>query len=72
MSQCRSLRSRRKNQQFGINEHYLYLFNIYLYVLYMFKHNVDTAKKYAYPPFAFRLYCIFERLNYRFTCSERV
>ena len=30
---------------------------------YMYKHNVDTARKYAYPPFAFRLYCTFERFT---------
>ena len=30
---------------------------------YTFKHNVDTARKYAYPPFACRLYCIFERFT---------
>ena len=30
---------------------------------YTFKHNVDNARKYAYPPFAFRLYCIFERFT---------
>ena len=30
---------------------------------YMFKHNVITAQKYAYPPFAFRLFCIFERFT---------
>jgi len=27
MSQCRERSERRKNQQFGINEHYLYIFN---------------------------------------------
>ena len=31
--------------------------------VYTFKHNIDTARKYAYPPFAFRLYCIFERFT---------
>jgi len=31
--------------------------------VYMFKHNVNTARKYAYPPIAFRLYCIFERFT---------
>ena len=32
MSQCRERSERRKNQYFGINEHYLFLFNAYLYV----------------------------------------
>jgi len=66
MSQYREQSERRKNQQIGINENYLYIFYIYIYVssvAYVFKHNVDTAQKYAYPPFAFRLYCIFERFT---------
>ena len=32
MSQCRERSERRKNQQFGINVHILYLFNIYINV----------------------------------------
>jgi len=32
MSQCRERSEHRKNQYFGINEHYLFLFNTYLYV----------------------------------------
>jgi len=32
MSQCRERCERRKNQQFGINENYWYLFNIFRYV----------------------------------------
>jgi len=50
MSQCRE---RRKNQQFGINENYWYtcIYVKYTFITqaYMFKDNVDTARKYAYP-----------------------
>jgi len=54
MSQCRE-----RSKQFVINEHYLYIFNIYLYVSSV---RIQTQCRYCLkvciPPFAFRLYYI--------------
>jgi len=49
MSQRRERSELRKNQYFGINEHYLFLFNTYLYVSSLHVHSIDSARNYAYP-----------------------
>jgi len=62
---------RRKNQQFGITEHCLYLFNTYfMSQACMFKHNVDTARKYAYHFRVQILFHIFERFTYLLFLNE--
>jgi len=63
MSQCRERSKRRKNQYFGINEHYLFLYNTYFSLKPTCSNIVSILLESMHTPFDLRFYSIFERLT---------
>ena len=72
VSQDRERSKHRKNQQFCINEHYLYLFNIYVHLCLKrtCSNIMSILLESMHTPFSFRLYCIHrhKNLSYVYDC----